>query len=207
MSDTLGVRQAGARRSREAVLTAAAAAFVEQGVQAPVRDIAARAGVGVGTVYRHFPTRADLVSAVYRHQVDDCTALAAQLRRQPIPAVDALDRWVAAFVDFLVTKHGLSVALGSEDPSLANLHALVLDELVPACETLLAASQEAGEIDRQITAYTLLRGIGNLCILGPEYDRDDARRMVARLLAGCRTRGSTISGPDAARAAQRPDFC
>ncbi|GAA4974270.1 TetR/AcrR family transcriptional regulator [Actinoplanes utahensis] len=204
MSDTLGVRQAGARRSREAVLTAAAAAFVEQGVQAPVRDIAGRAGVGVGTVYRHFPTRADLVSAVYRHQVDDCTALAVQLRQQPIPAVDALDRWVAAFVDFLVTKHGLSVALGSEDPSLANLHALILDELVPACATLLTASQEAGETDQQITAYTLLRAIGNLCILGPDYDRNDARQMVARLLAGCRTRGSTISGPDAARSAQRP---
>jgi hypothetical protein len=87
---------------------------------------------------------------------------------------------------------------------LANLHALILDELVPACATLLTASQEAGETDRQITAYTLLRAIGNLCILGPDYDRNDARQMVARLLAGCRTRGSTISGPDAARSAQRP---
>lgn len=190
MPDPTGVRQAGARRSREAVLSAAAAAFVEHGVQAPVRDIAGRAGVGVGTVYRHFPTRADLVSAVYRHQVDECTALAEQLRRQRIPAVVALDRWVAAFVDFLVTKHGLSVALGSQDPALANLHALVLDELVPACATLLAASQEAGQVDRRITAYMLLRAVGNLCILGPDYGMDDARQMVARLLAGCRTQGA-----------------
>ncbi|MFI5497110.1 TetR/AcrR family transcriptional regulator [Actinoplanes sp. NPDC051859] len=187
MSDTLGVRQEGARRSREAILSAAAAAFVEQGVQAPVRDIAGRAAVGVGTVYRHFPTRADLVTAVYRHQVDDCTALAAHLREQRIPAVDALDRWVAAFVDFLVTKHGLSVALGSADPSLTSLHALIQDELVPACATLLTASQQAGEIDRQLTPYTLLRAIGNLCILGQDYDRDDAKRMVTRLLAGCRS--------------------
>lgn len=186
-----GVRQEGARRSREALLSAAAAAFVEQGVQAPVRDIAGRAGVGVGTVYRHFPTRADLVSAVYRHQVDACTALAAELADQRGPAARALDRWVAAFVDFLVTKHGLSVALHSEDPGLAKLHALVLDELVPACSLLLAAAQRAGEVDPQVTAYLLLRAIGNLCILGPDYGREDARAMVERLLAGCRTQPVT----------------
>lgn len=182
-----GVRQAGMQRSREALLAAAAAAFVDLGVQAPVRTIAERAGVGVGTVYRHFPTRADLVSAVYRHQVQECTALAAALREQPIPAVEALDRWMAAFVDFLVTKHGLSEALRSEDPSLAKLHALVLDELVPACASLLVAGQEAGEVDPEIAASTLLRAVGNLSIPGPGYGTDEARQMVARLLAGCRT--------------------
>lgn len=187
MPETTGVRQASVRRSREALLAAAAAAFLDQGVQAPVRDIAGRAGVGVGTVYRHFPTRADLVVAVYRHQVDECTALAVELREQPVPAAEALSRWIAAFVDFLVTKHGLSVALRSEDPGLANLHALLLDELVPACSSLLVASQKAGEIDRHFTAFKLLRAVGNLCIPGPGYDRDDAKQMVARLLTGCRT--------------------
>lgn len=191
MPDTTGVRQTNMRRSREALLAAATAAFLDQGVQAPVRDIAGRAGVGLGTLYRHFPTRADLVNAVYRHQVDECTALAAELRNPPVPAAEALDRWITAFVDFLVTKHGLSIALHSEDPSLASLHALVLDELVPACSSLLVRSQDAGEIDRQITAFTLLRAIGNLCILGPGYDRDDAKQMVARLLAGCRTSAAT----------------
>jgi AcrR family transcriptional regulator len=193
MPETTGVRQARVQRSREALLAAATAAFLDQGVQAPVRDIAGRAGVGVGTVYRHFPTRADLVSAVYRHQVDECTALAAELRNQPVPAAEALGRWIAAFVDFLVTKHGLSVALRSEDPGLANLHALLLDELVPACSSLLVASQEAGEVDRQITAFILLRAVGNLCIPGPGYDRDDAKQMVPRLLAGCRTEIATTS--------------
>ncbi len=187
MSTTTGVRQAGMQRSREALLTAATAAFVDLGVQAPVRDIAERAGVGVGTVYRHFPTRADLVSAVYRHQVQECTALAVQLREQPIPAVEALNRWMAAYVDFLVTKHGLSEALISEDPSLANLHALVLDELVPACAALLTASPDAGEVDPEIVAFTLLRAVGNLSIPGPGYGKDEARQMVTRLLAGCRT--------------------
>lgn len=187
MPTPTGVRQAGMQRSREALLAAAAAAFVDHGVQAPVRNIAERAGVGVGTVYRHFPTRADLVSAVYRHQVQECTALAAALREQPIPAAEALDRWMAAFVDFLVTKHGLSEALRSEDPSLANLHALVLDELVPACSLLLVASQEAGEVDPRIVAFTLLRAVGNLSIPGPGYGKDEAGQMVTRLLAGCRT--------------------
>lgn len=187
MATGTGARQAGVRRSREALLAAAAAAFVEHGVQAPVRDIADRAGVGVGTVYRHFPTRADLVGAVYRHQVAECTALAAELRAQPIRPVDALERWMAAYVDFLVTKHGLSEALLSADPGLANLHALVLDELVPACASLLVASQDAGEVDPQVAAFTLLRAVGNLSIRGPGYGRDQAREMVTRLLAGCRS--------------------
>lgn len=187
MPDIGGVRQEGARRSREALLTAAAAAFLDHGVQAPVRDVAARAGVGVGTVYRHFPTRADLVSAVYRHQVEECTALALELHQRRVPPSQALDRWVAAFVDFLVTKHGLSDALRSEDPGLATLHSMLLEELVPACSTLLVACQEVGEFERGISAFTLLRAVGNLCIPGPGYDRDDAKQMVARLLAGCRT--------------------
>jgi AcrR family transcriptional regulator len=185
--DTPGVRQAGALRSREALLAAATAAFLDKGVEAPVRDIASRAGVGVGTVYRHFPTRADLVSAVYRHQVNECAALAVELLKRPVPPAEALALWIAAFVNFLVTKHGLSVALRSEDPGLANLHALLLDELVPACSSLLVASQDAGEVDPRITAFTLLRAVGNLCISGPGYDRDDAKQMVTRLLAGCRT--------------------
>ena len=65
-------KRADARRNEATLLDAAAAAFVESGVNVPVREIAARAGVGVGTIYRHFPTRADLIVAVYRHQVEAC---------------------------------------------------------------------------------------------------------------------------------------
>ncbi|MEV6722071.1 TetR/AcrR family transcriptional regulator [Streptomyces xanthochromogenes] len=186
MPEPVGVRQAQAERTRSAVLAAAAAVFVDQGVQAPVRDIAERAGVGVGTIYRNFPTRADLVSAVYRHQIDTCAALSARLLEESASPFAALTRWVDAFVEFLVTKHGLGAALGSGDPGLENLHALMLDTLVPACATLLDACADAGEIGPDITAYTLMRAIGNLCITGPDYDRDDAKRMVATLLTGCR---------------------
>lgn len=78
------------QRSREALHAAAAAACVEHGVQAPLRTAAQRAGVGVGAVHRHVPTRADLANAVYRHQVQECASLAAALLEQPIPALEAL---------------------------------------------------------------------------------------------------------------------
>lgn len=186
MPESGGVRQAQAQRTRSGVLAAASAVFVAQGVQAPIRDIAERAGVGVGTIYRNFPTRADLVTAVYRHQIDTCTALAPQLLEDSASPFTALTRWADAFVEFLVTKHGLGAALGSGDPGLENLHALMLDTLVPACATLLDACTAAGELSPGFTAYTLMRAIGNLCITGPDYDQADAKHMVATLLVGCR---------------------
>lgn len=180
-----GVREAGARRTRAALLDAAAQVFVERGVQAPIRDIAGRAGVGVGTVYRHFPDRAELVVAVYRHQIDECVTLADELQDSSEPG-RALERWIGAFVEFLVTKHGLGVALQSDDAGFQSLHALMLDNLVPACGLLVDAAVAAGELDPRVTAYALMRAVGNLCILGPGYEREDARAMVVRLLAGCR---------------------
>ncbi|MYY04559.1 TetR/AcrR family transcriptional regulator [Streptomyces sp. ATexAB-D23] len=189
MPEPVGVRQAQAQRTRNGVLAAAAAVFVDQGVQAPIRDIAERAGVGIGTLYRHFPTRADLVTAVYRHQIDTCAALAPQLLEESASPFTALSHWVDAFVEFLVTKHGLGAALGSGDAGLENLHKLMLDTLVPACATLLDACAAADEVSPDVTAYTLMRAIGNLCITGPDYDRADAGRMVATLLAGCRHHG------------------
>ncbi|WP_371095446.1 TetR/AcrR family transcriptional regulator [Streptomyces sanglieri] len=186
MPETIGVRQAQAQRTRGGVLAAAAAVFVDQGVQAPIRDIAERAGVGVGTIYRHFPTRADLVTAVYRHQIDTCAALAPRLLEDSASPFTALTRWVDAFVEFLVTKHGLGAALGSGDAGLENLHSLMLDTLVPACATLLDACAADDELSPGITAYTLMRAIGNLCITGPDYEQADAKHMVATLLAGCR---------------------
>lgn len=174
------------QRNREALLAAASTEFVEQGVQAPIRDIAARAGVGVGTVYRHFPTRADLVIAVYRHQLDECAALAPRLLQEPIAPASALHMWLDAFTEFLVTKHGLGSALQSTDPSLHALHTLMLDKLIPACASLLDAGIAAGEIDPVLTAPILLRAVGNLCFLGWGFDHADAKDMVARLLVGCR---------------------
>ncbi|MFF7309797.1 TetR family transcriptional regulator [Streptomyces sp. NPDC008137] len=179
-------RRKDARRNKAALLDAAAAVFVTSGVEAPVRDIAARAGVGVGTIYRHFPNRADLVIAVYRHQVDACAEAGPALLASAASPHAALRRWIDLFVGFLVTKHGLAAALHSDDAGFETLHAYFIDRLVPVCAELLTAAADAGEIDSGIEAYELMRGVGNLCIGADSDPRYDARRLVGLLIAGLR---------------------
>lgn len=179
-------RRKDARRNKEALLDAAAAVFVTKGVEAPVRDIAAEAGVGVGTIYRHFPTRADLIIAVYRHQVDACAEAGPALLESSASAHSALEQWINLFVDFLVTKHGLAGVLQSDNAGFDTLHTYFLDRLVPVCTRLLDAAAGAGEIRSDIEAYELMRGVGNLCI-GADADAGyDPRRLVGILVAGLR---------------------
>jgi AcrR family transcriptional regulator len=179
-------KRADARRNQEALLAAAAATFIASGVDAPVRDIAAKAGVGVGTIYRHFPTRADLIVAVYRHQVQACVEAGPDLLAGNDSPHVALTRWIDLFVDFLVTKHGLAEALQSDDPTFVTLHASFIDRLVPVCAGLLDAAATAGEIRPGIEAFELMFAVGNLCIGVHKDPRYDARRAVALLLAGLR---------------------
>ena len=175
-----------ARRNKEALLDAAAAVFVTSGVEAPVRDIAAEAGVGLGTIYRHFPTRADLIIAVYRHQVDACAEAGPALLATSATPHAALGQWINLFVDFLVTKHGLAAVLQSDNAGFETLHAYFLDRLVPVCTQLLEAAAAAGEIRSDLEAYELMRGVGNLCIGADSDPRYDARRVVELLIAGLR---------------------
>lgn len=179
-------KRADARRNQETLLDAAAAVFVASGVEAPVRDIAAKAGVGVGTIYRHFPTRADLIIAVYRHQVEACAEAGPALLASSATPHAALGQWINLFVDFLVTKHGLAAVLQSDNAGFETLHAYFLDRLVPVCTRLLDAAVDAGEIRSDVAAIQLMRGVGNLCI-GAEHNPDyDARRLVELLIAGLR---------------------
>ena len=164
----------------------AAAVFVTSGVDAPVRDIAARAGVGMGTIYRHFPTRADLIIAVYRHQVDACAEAGPGLLASSSTPHAALTQWIDLFVDFLITKHGLAAALQSDNAGFRTLHAYFLDRLVPVCAQLLDAAVDAGEIRPDVDAFGLLYGVGNLCAGVDSDSRYDARRMVGLLIAGLR---------------------
>ncbi|MFD7920828.1 TetR/AcrR family transcriptional regulator [Streptomyces sp. NPDC059740] len=179
-------QRADARRNEEALLRAAAAVFAASGVEAPVRDIAAGAGVRVGTIYRHFPTRADLVIAVYRHQVDACAEAGPALLAGSDTPCAALERWIDLFVDFLVTKHGLAAVMQSDNAGLRALHACFLDRLVPECARLLEAAAASGELRSGLEPYELLRGVGNLCIGADGDSRYDARRLVALLVAGLR---------------------
>lgn len=177
-------RRADALRNQQTLLAAAAAVFVTSGVDAPIREIAARAGVGMGTIYRHFPTRADLVVAVYRHQVEACAEAGPSLLSSADSPFAALRQWVDLFVDFLVTKHGLANALQSDSGGFDALHAYFLDRLVPVCAQLLDAAVNAGEIRPDTHAYELMRGVGNLCVGHDSDPRYDPRRLVELLLRG-----------------------
>ncbi|MFF3561360.1 TetR/AcrR family transcriptional regulator [Streptomyces sp. NPDC002574] len=179
-------KRADARRNKETLLDAAAAIFVTAGVEAPVRDIAARAGVGTGTIYRHFPTRADLIVAVYRHQVEACAEAGPALLAAAATPYAALGQWIDLFVDFLVTKHGLAAVLQSDNADFQTLHAYFLDRLVPVCTDLLDAAAAAGQIRTDMDAYQLMRGAGNLCIGAENDPRYDPRLLVGLLVAGLR---------------------
>jgi AcrR family transcriptional regulator len=179
-------KRADAERNKQTLLEAAGAAFVASGVDAPVRDIATRAGVGVGTIYRHFPTRADLIVAVYHHQVEACAEAGPTLLAASASPHVALGRWINLFVDFLVTKHGLAAALRSDEATFQTLHAYFLDRLEPVCASLLAAAAAKGEIRDDMDGFELMFAVGNLCIGAGASPRYDARRMVEVLIAGLR---------------------
>lgn len=179
-------KRADALRNQQTLLTAAAAVFVTSGVDAPIREIAAKAGVGMGTIYRHFPTRADLVVAVYRHQVEACAEAGPKLLADNDSPYAALRQWVDLFVDFLVTKHGLAHALQSDSSGFETLHAYFIDRLGPVCAQLLDAAADSGEIRPDVQPYELMRGIGNLCIGRDDDPRYDPRRLIGLLLDGLR---------------------
>jgi AcrR family transcriptional regulator len=197
-SSTRRVR-ADAQRNMDALIEAAKAVFATSGVDAPVREIATRAGVGVGTVYRHFPQRSDLVVAVFRHEVDATADAARELAAEHEPA-EALSRWLRRFTEFIATKRGLAAALHSGDPAFNPLPAYFDGHLRPALASLLDAAAEAGAIRTNVDANDLLYAIANLC--ASESPRPGhALRMVDLLFDGLRYGAGVTSsaGPDQAR--------
>src|SRR5215470_10432287 len=143
--------RADAQRNIEALLQAALAVFATSGVDAPVREIAEKAGVGVGTVYRHFPQRADLVAAVFRHEIDACAGAAPILAAEHNPG-EALAKWMQRYVAFIATKRGLAAALHSGNPTFDTLPAYFEARLLPALQTLLDSAVAAGEVRADVAA-------------------------------------------------------
>ena len=176
--------RADAQRNVAAVLQAAKAVFAESGVNAPVREVAARAGVGVGTLYRHFPQRSDLIAAVFRHEVDACACATSALAAEHGPA-EALERWLQRYTGFIATKRGLAAALHSGDPAFDALPAYFQEHLGPALRSLLDPAVAAGEIRGDADPDDLLRAVANLCLTGRD-GTDHARRMVGLLVDGLR---------------------
>jgi AcrR family transcriptional regulator len=177
--------RADAQRSIDALLAAAAEVFADAGVDAPVRQITARAGVGAGTLYRHFPQRSDLIAAVFRHEVDACAAAAPALAARYGP-LDALTRWLQRFAGFIATKRGLSAALHSGDPAYDSLPAYFGERFEPVLAALLDAAAQAGDIRSDTDPWDLLRAIGNLTVPAPDDGSGHTRRMITLLVDGLR---------------------
>jgi len=171
--------RADAQRSLDALLEAAKAVFAVSGVDAPVREIASRAGVGIATFYRHFPQRSDLIAAVFRREVDACAAAAPALAREHEPG-EALARWLFRYASYIVTKRGLASALHSGEPAYDALR------LGPALQSLLASAAAAGKVRGDVPPFDLLRAVANLCVPDGQGGAGHSQRMVALLLDGLR---------------------
>jgi AcrR family transcriptional regulator len=180
-------KRADAQRNLQSLLQAAMDVFAASGVDAPVREIAERAGVGVGTVYRHFPQRADLIGAVLKSQIDACADAAADFAGEHEPG-EALARWMQRYVDFIVTKRGLSNALQSDSAAYAALPDYFYARLRPALASLLQAAVEQNVIRPGFEADELLRAAATLCKANPDEDTAVTRKMVGLMVDGLRCR-------------------
>lgn len=177
--------RADARRNEDAVIEAAKAVFATGGVDAPAREIAGLAGVGVGTLYRRFPTRADLVIAVFKREVDACTAEAATLAAAHQPG-EALVLWLRRYTRFIATKRGLAQALHSGDPAFQALPDYFRQNFEPALTRLLSAAADDGSVRPGIEPYELLRAIGNLAAIKGAEPEGETPVMVELLIDGLR---------------------
>ena len=177
--------RADARRNEDELLEAAKAIFAESGVDAPAREIASRAGVGVGTLYRRFPSRADLVIAVFNREVDACTVEAAVLASRHPPG-EALALWLRRFTRFIAAKRGLAQALHSGDPAFQALPDYFRQNFEPALAGLLEAAIDVGAVRPGIEPYELLRAIGNLSAIKGAEPEGETPVMVELLIDGLR---------------------
>jgi AcrR family transcriptional regulator len=189
MTNTTTTRQrrqrVDAQRNTDALLEAAKTAFATAGVDVPAKEIAARAGVGVGTLYRHFPRRSDLVVAVLRREIDACADAGPALSAAHEPA-EALAHWLHRYTTFVATKGGLATALHSGDPAFDALPGYFFERLGPVVSDLLDAATSAGEIRADVSAKDLLTAIALLCHPAPDTDPEYSQRMVGLLIDGLR---------------------
>ncbi|RCK70195.1 TetR/AcrR family transcriptional regulator [Desertihabitans brevis] len=191
-------RRADAVRNTEAVLEAAKAVFAEAGVDAPMRDIAARAGVGVGTIYRSYPQRSDLIIAVFRREVGAVAAEAERLGREH-PPLEALRLWADRLARFVATKRGFSGALHSGDPAYQPLPAYFLGALAPRVQDILDAGAREGTIRADVRAEDLVPALIRLANSRSDEHGGSGLDMTGVLLDGLRAAHPEAGGADQAR--------
>lgn len=180
--------RADARRNYERIVTAAQQAFAEQGPDAPLEEIARRAGVGIGTLYRHFPSREELIETVYRSSIETLSGRAHELLESR-PAIEAFEQWLREQVQWVMANRSLATTLKAGmdhgSPTFTLCRTLITD----AADALLRAAQDSGEIRSDIEPRDLVRfghGIGVACETTPEA----AERLLAVTLDGLRTPGA-----------------
>jgi AcrR family transcriptional regulator len=175
-----------ARRNRDKLNETAAAAFAEHGVDASLEDIARRAGVGIGTLYRHFPTREHLVEVVYRREVEGLCAAADELARQHPPDI-ALEQWMQRFVDYIATKRGLAKSLRILLATNSTLFSDMSGRVTLALRRLVEAAVANGSIRGDIDSADVLQALSGIYSAPDTKDwRDRSRRLVALLMDGLR---------------------
>jgi AcrR family transcriptional regulator len=178
--------RADARRNREKLLSAAATLFASSGVNASLEEIARRAGVGVGTLYRHFPARDALVAATYRHEVDQLCNSVDELLASRAPDA-ALRAWMDGFLRYTATKRGMGEALQSIMASDSELSAGVRTQLTDALGVLIGAAVAAGVVRPDARPDDVLRALGAIWVLPESPDREQqAGRILDLLMDGLR---------------------
>jgi AcrR family transcriptional regulator len=178
--------RADARRNHRRLLSAARTAFLEHGADAPLEDIARRAEVGIGTLYRHFPTRTDLVQAIYVDEVEVLSRSAAELAG--LEPWDALTSWLGRFVGYVATKQALAEELFAvADEERQAIFAGCRSMLYDAGEPLLGRAQDAGIVRSDVTIEEVIRLVGGIAKI-PADNPEDVQRVLAVALDGLRYR-------------------
>ena len=178
--------RADAQRNRDKLLLAATEAFAQQGEDVPLEHIAGRAGVGIGTLYRHFPSREALVCAAYRNEVDAlCTA--AEDLLSSMPADQALRAWAERFADYIAAKRAMAEALRSAAASSSPLFAETRERICDSLRLLLESGAAAGTLRADVDPRDVMRVINGIWYLpeGPEW-RADVGRMLDLVIDGLR---------------------
>jgi AcrR family transcriptional regulator len=178
-------QRADAKRNVVALLEAAKSVFARTGVGAPAKEITDLAGVGVGTLYRHFPRRSDLIVAVIQHEVGACANAAPALSAEHAPW-EALTMWIGRFTELVGTKRGLASALHSGDPAFSDLPRYFMEHLEPALHGLLGAARASGEVQADVTARDVLLTVALLCQPVRGEDPHLNERMIRVFIEGLR---------------------
>ena len=180
--------RADAQRNRIRLLETAKAAFAEKGPGASLDEIARTAGVGAGTLYRHFPTRDALIEAVYRNETEQLVAAATQLAESR-SRTGALREWLLLFVDYMATKHGMNEAINSIDGGTSELYSVSTEQIKRVMGQLVDRAVASGDIRLDLEPLDLLRALAGVASIGTGADGTlAAKRMVDILIEGIRIR-------------------